>query len=492
MILALCASAFAGDFVDTWITTALEETNALAGPDDRSPAPNFVMRGNQTFFEQYETKYSDDISMTHLVLYRKDDGWGKGVFTEAAFVVRMQPYLDPDFSSPGLKVADDGSYVRIGTTIGGNPDHTLSFTGYATDANRFRLGYSYDITWGGTNTWAFDPYAAPGARLQWQLRDNYAFIGAKTAVGDYQNPETENANNEAYLGVLAGAGFNAGKFVKVEVGGGWFNQGQLTNVADTSSILYNAPIYADGVSAQLSFRTTEAIDYISSSELKLYRNSPDFLKDSYISHAQVDGFAFRVQAEGNLLFHNLISPTESDSTVVENAFAGDVQATALIGSTEINLDGVYKDLSYIVFNTPGLSSGYAINPELDPTPQVYLRGKVSHFFEKAHLAPSLGAGFLIPASYTTSAGSTYVVYSEVDKRAVPAGYEPANILSAVAGLQWDVSKSTVVVGEVLYTLDNNESDFEKSADGGESGTYVPAEWTIRNKLGFNLMARARF
>lgn len=481
----LVSTALAGDFVDTWVTTAFEETNVLAGPDDHSPAPNFVMRGNSTFFENYETKYTDDISMTHLVLYRKDEGFIKGVFSEAALVIRLQPYLDPDQSSPGVKVADDGSYVRIGTTFGGDPEHTLTLTGYAVDANRFRLGYSYDITWGGTNTWAFDPYAAPGARLQWQKQGNYAFFGVKTAVGDYTSQDTGLVNNQAYFGFLAGGGADLGRHLKLEVGAGSFQQGQLTNVADTASSLYNAPINAAGVSAQLSTRTTDAIDYVSSSELKLYRNAPDFVRDSYLSHREVEGFALLAQVEGNLLFHNLLDPNEDEKTTVERAFAGDAQLTAVAGSTEIQVDGVYKDLAYIVFNIPGISSGYAINPDVDPTPQIYFRGKISHHFPKAHLTPSIGAGFLVPASYTT-ADHTYVVYSETDVEAVPDGYPPANILSTVAGLQWDISKSTVIVGEVLYTLDNNIAYIN------DENVYVADAEEVRNMLGFNLMMRARF
>lgn len=490
MILALLPSAFAGDFVDTWVTTAFEETNVFAGPADYSPAPNFVMRGNTTFFENYDTKYTDDISTTHLVLYRKDDGFISGMFTEAAFVIRLQPYLDPSQSKPGVEVKDDGSYVRIGMKLANDEKKTLSLTGYAVDANRFRLGYSYDLTWGGTNIYAFDPYAAPGARLQYQAPGGYAFIGAKTAVGDYVDSTTGDAVNDAYYGFLAGGGVELGKHVRLEAGAGSFQQGQLTNVADTSSPIYNAPISAAGVSAQLSVRSTEDLGYVESAELKLYRNSPDFVKDSYISHREIDGFGILVQTEGNLLFHNLISPTDDDSTTVERAFSGDLQTITMIGSTEIGLDGVYKDLSYIVFDTPGLTSGYAINPALNPTPQVYFRGKVSHYFPNAHLAPSLGLGYMIPASYTTSEGRSYVVYSETDKRTVPDGYVPADVLSGVAGLQWDVSKSTVVVGEVLYTLDNNESDFTATDDGG--GSYVASSWQVRNKLGFNLMARARF
>ena len=50
------------------------------------------------------------------------------------------------------------------------------------DANRFRLGYSYDLTWGGRQIYAFDPSAAPGVRLQYQNHSFYAFAGVKTAL----------------------------------------------------------------------------------------------------------------------------------------------------------------------------------------------------------------------------------------------------------------------------------------------------------------------
>ncbi|HNH50125.1 MAG TPA: hypothetical protein PKY30_24025, partial [Myxococcota bacterium] len=198
MIFLLALPAFAGDFLDTWVTTSLEEDNILAGPEAYSPSPNFVMRGNNTFFENYENRFTDDISSTHLVVYRRDEGFDPRWLTEAAFVLRMQPYLNPDNTEPGVKVADDGSYVRVARKFGGRNDHTLSLTGYAVDANRFRLGYSYDLTWGGRDIYAFDPSAAPGARLQYQNGPHSAFVGVKTAVGDYTDPTTGITRNQAY------------------------------------------------------------------------------------------------------------------------------------------------------------------------------------------------------------------------------------------------------------------------------------------------------
>lgn len=155
----------------------------------------------------------------------------------------------------------------------------------------------------------------------------------------------------------------------------------------------------------------------------------------------------------------------------------------------MSLDFVYKDLPFIVFNIPGITSGYALDPDLNATPQLYVRGKVAHWFPKAHLTPSLGAGWELPATYSTGE-SSFVQYDERNKAHVPDGQEPTAILSAVAGLQWDVSPSTVVVGEVLYTLDNNLSDFQTDDDG--TNAFVPEAENVRNAVGFNLMMRARF
>ena len=61
-LLALLPLAQAGDFMDVWVSTAFEDTNILAGPDAYSPSMNFVERGNRAFFENYETRATDDIS----------------------------------------------------------------------------------------------------------------------------------------------------------------------------------------------------------------------------------------------------------------------------------------------------------------------------------------------------------------------------------------------------------------------------------------------
>ena len=488
LLLALPA-AHASDFADIWISTALEDDNILAGPDADSPSFNFVQRGNTAFFETYESRATDDISQAELVLYRADDSFFKGWHTEAAFAIRLVPFLDPKDSKPGTKVQDDGSYVRVIRDLG-DARHNISLTGYAVDANRFRLGYSYDLTWGGTNIYSTDPGAAPGVRLQYQNKGSYAFVGAKTAVGQYKVPETEEQHFEAYWGTLIGGGIQLGEKFKVEAGFGTFQQGQMLNVQDTSSPLYGEMINALGVAGQVAFRSSTDLDFIQSADLRLYRNGPDHQRETYIKHVHVDGLGVLVQAEINRLSHNLLDAETTDSTVVESGMAGDVQTLLVAGHTAVGIDLVYKDLAYILFNVPGLTSGVAMNPTMSKTPQLYGRVSVQHYFQNAHLTPSLGGGLMQPATYDTSDG-TFVQYTDADKEQVPEGQAPAAILSSVLGAQLDISRSVTFTAEVLYTVDANQSQFVQEGDD-LGGTRVAAPSNEINQLGGNLILKARF
>ncbi len=491
LLSGLLAPAHAGDFIDVWVTTALEDDNVFAGPEGRSPGANFVMRGNSTFFENYESRTTDDLSRANLVLYRADEPSERNWATEAAFVLRFTPYLDPDNTDPGTDISDDGSYIRIIKVLPGD-DHNLSLTGYAIDAGRFRLGYSYDLTWGGTSIFSFDPGAAPGVRLQWQKGGAYAMAGMKSAIGDTFIAETNETWNQAYYGFLGGAGVTIADRIKVEGGVGMFQQDQLKAVKSTTSDLYGEIIDAMGICGQISWRSRTDLGFPSSADLRLVRNSPDFMRDTYISHPNIDGLGLILLAEANSLSHALLDPVSSDSLVVERGLAGDVQAIVVAGTTELRVDMVYKDLAYILFDVPGLTSGVAMSDDMPATAQLYGRMGISHYFPNLHFAPSIGAGLMQPATYETSDGGVFVQYSDTDKEKVPDGQEPAAVLSAVAGTQIDVSKSVVVVGEILYTVDNNLSRSQAIEGGDGELERVPAPDNERQALGFNLMMRARF
>ncbi|MEC8382260.1 MAG: hypothetical protein VXZ96_18155 [Myxococcota bacterium] len=488
-LLLLPSLSFASDYLDVWITTAFEDNNVFAGPDLYSPAANFVQRGNTTFFENYERRVTDDISRANLVLYNESDGYFDNWSTQSAFVLRYTPFLNPDMTTPGTNLRDDGSYVRIIRKLPGKK-HNISLTGYAVDAGRFRLGYSYDLTWGARSIFSFDPGAVPGVRLQWQKQGSYAFLGMKSAVGDYITPDTREPRNQTYYGYLAGAGVLIADKLKFEVGAGSFQQDQIKNVQDTENPLYGEIITALGFSGQISYRTRTDMRFLQSADLRLYQNKPEMMKDGYITHTDVDGFGALFQAEVNSLQHNLLDPLNQESTTIESALAADVQARVGFNTTFLEVDLVYKDLAYILFNVPGLTSGVAMDPDMEQTAQIYGRANVSHHMKDIHITPQIGAGWMLPATYKTS-GGTFVQYTAFDKEQVPDGQEPSPILSSVAGVQIDLSPSTVFVGEVLYSVDNNLSDFVQE-EGSLEGRRVSAPDEERQALGFNLMIRSRF
>jgi hypothetical protein len=486
----------AGEFMDTWVTLAFEDNNLFAGPANESTAPNFVIRGNRTFFEDYESAYSDDITQSRLVLYRRDEGFWKDWYTEAAFALRFSPYVEEDQSSDGVSLKDDGSYVRLAKKIRGDEAHTISLTGYAIDASRFRLGYSYDLSWGGKEIFLTDPKASPGARIEWQKGGSYLYAGAKTSI-QKQVPTGDDSvdlgrRNEAFYGVLAGGGLQIAEKFKVEAGVGSFQQGQLTSTNEASEALFGEPVSAMGLGTQVAWRSTTDLSFIQSADLKLLRNGPDFVKDSYITHDQIDGFGMLVQAEWNVLTHNLLNADKEGSTVLENAMAGDLQSKFVFGSTSMGVDLVYKDLSYIVFNIPGISSGMSTPEWMETRPQLYGRLFGSHYFEKARLAPYAGVGLMQPASYVNAQGGTVVQVTEHDVMVVPDGQDAANILGAIAGAQVDVSKSVVLVGELLFEANHNQSNSSEEDPETGATTYVPVDPVEANALGFNLMVRARF
>ena len=80
-----------------------------------------------------------------------------------------------------------------------------------------------------------------------------------------------------------------------------------------------------------------------------------------------------IQAEINVLQHNLLDPTDdaATQTVIETGIAGDIQTSILYNTTQINVDLVYKDIEYILFNVPGLTSGVAMSPDMETTPQLF-------------------------------------------------------------------------------------------------------------------------
>ncbi len=176
-----CLPARAGDFMDTRLTFTLSENNFFAGPGETLyNSPGFGIgadKSNTLFFDNYETRYSGFETMSHLVLYKKMPAFLDNLTTEASLVVRFLINSEDDSD-----IQDAGSFVRLAYDLsdslgeGGGLELVL----FPVSGDRFRLGYSYKISWGGSGMFPLNYGLVPAAKLQLNLPWGYAFLGAKT------------------------------------------------------------------------------------------------------------------------------------------------------------------------------------------------------------------------------------------------------------------------------------------------------------------------
>ena len=111
--------------------------------------------------------------------------------------------LEQPSGEVGLR--DNSSYIRLNyRPRGWGENEGLSLTGFPVSADRFRLGYAYRISWGGSGIFTTRATAAgvPGVKLQLTRDKWYAFAGAKTALvlNDLIKEQ------ESLYGFMAGAG----------------------------------------------------------------------------------------------------------------------------------------------------------------------------------------------------------------------------------------------------------------------------------------------
>src|SRR6185436_15360750 len=102
-----------------------------------------------------------------------------------------------------------------------------SLTAFPISADRFRLGYSYRISWGGTPVFPRAQGGVPGAKLQFSKGPVYVFAGMKTS----QILNEETSEYETNYGWLAGGGWDIVDVLRFEAGGGFFQRGVMPKEA---------------------------------------------------------------------------------------------------------------------------------------------------------------------------------------------------------------------------------------------------------------------
>ena len=509
--------ATAGDFVDTRISFVFGDDNLLAGPGETlisSPEIDFGARDGVFFpFETLNSADSVDETLTHLVLYKEMPGFIDNLTTDAAFVARLGVLTEPEtgFSAGDIRLRDDGSYIRArysfldvqkdeqGHTL--DSDRQLELTFFPTNADRFRAGYTYDLSWGGNKiyTQSKSQFATPGLRLRFDWDGFYLLAGAKSTrqlILTKDKNDVENRELGAFWGGIFGLGY-IGNMFGVELNGGVFDAGR-----NPKQGIQGEKVVSGGLSARISafsdgFAPEASIDY------RLYRNNDDAFEASNFflrKPKTYDTFTWRASVEGNWLTQTLGDPDNIGSTERIDAFAGAIRSDMYIGNLAINVDLVYRDLYFILFNVPGLDPYYALPDGASSSPEILFAIKGEYWFESTHLLPSIQFSIQKPASYKgrisetpnptelVSGTQTVAVMNSSTIISFPEGKQPSAIYGLQLALRWDLSEMMSLLGELNYNYDPNQLGRRK-----DTVDYT-AQYYMRDPhvLGLSIFAQARF
>lgn len=487
----LAAPASAGDFIDTRLSFVFSENNFFAEPGETQiNSPGFGIgadRSNTLFFDNYDTRFSGFETMSHLVLYSKMPSFFKNLTTEASLVVR---FLIIDEQTTAIK--DDGSYIRLTYDLsdGQRDDTNIQLVMFPISGDRFRLGYSYKISWGGSDVFPLNYGMVPAAKLQLNLPWAYAFLGMKSTQIRENLGDTEQTEMVTNYGLLGGGGVDIAGF-RAEFNGGYFTRGTFQPEG-----LRGSDIYGGGYSVQIGYHS--GMDIGTSIDFKLYENDPQMEYKFFKPESYDDGLSYVVKAEFSHLMHTLGDPDKYATSVLQSAYAADLNVALKWKFMRVHFDAMYRTLAFLLFNVPSFTPFQDFPAAANVKPEYFAALGVDYHIESLHMTPGIKFGVQQPATYSIEnldvggamfSGNRTVVVRDVGSRDIlPVNEEAKLIWSVKANIKWDISEAFAVVAEVYYTWDDNQIVYISDFDG----LNVYSQFTDANILGMNLAAQARF
>lgn len=475
-------------FMDVRLNLTLTNENLFAEPGETIPSvpgwrfgrPNSL---GTLFFDNYDTRFSGYETLSHAVLYRRvtRENWE----VEGALVLRIN-----DVAQSNIDLSDAGSYVRVAYWLDParhTPDR-VSIVAFPTSSDRMRLGYSYRLSWGGSDEYRRSRTSVPGIKVQYDRGNVYAYVGAKSAVV----LDRETAEEEAVLAGLAGAGVDITPNLRVEVNGGYFDRGgnELQDVLSETVQLY-------GVSAQVAVH--DGMPVGSSIDYTLYRNDPERVGRLFRKEEYPGGLSWLAKAEATLLGQTLKDPEATGSTKVQYGTAADLNARVKIERTRFRFDAQTRDLAFILHSTPSLPTFSDFPMQYDRTANYFVAvGADQNFRDQVTLGVILGLD--MPATLTTPTGvvpgdtvpgsgeSTAIIRSVDDITILPEGESAQPQIAAKFTGRLDFAEYFAALLDVYYSYDPNQTRLRR--DGPDD--LLEREFGEFNQLGINITLQAKF
>lgn len=472
------------DFVDTRVTFAISNVNLFAGPGDRTtPTSGYrigVDRNLNLFLENVNTRFSGYETLSHIVLFKKLPGFWKYWETEAALAALVLA----DTDTGRISFFDSGTYLRVIRKMDEGKEEkvgSVDLTAWPVSADRFRLGYTYIISWGGTAIFpgklqssSITEGAVPGARLRWRSANGaqYAFFGFKSALLLSRQAGKKGGEQVPNYGLLAGGGSDIAGTLFLESNAGFFQKGTQERPG-----LEGSGIQAVGISARATFY--QGLSPSRSNDFRLYRNDPTDPQDYLLYQDYKPGSGFSISAEGSFLSQNLEDPDQVGSETLVPAISAGVVANLKLEELLLRLDFFFQSTNFILFNVPGFVPFQGTPRGASTTPEYFLAGTLEYVIDDLKLRPSISVGIKVPATYKgevlsaqglqvggANAGEvrTQVIVDEINRVVLPAGKGAVPIIGAVLKVPLALSRSTAVAFESRFELNDNQPRLAKDSE----------------------------
>jgi hypothetical protein len=458
------------------------------------------------FFDSLNSRYAGRENLTHLVMYKQMPGFLPHLTTEAAVVLRFD--LDALASNTGnlnQALYDSGSYLRLFYNTGADPREGVSAVFFPLDTDRFRLGYLYDISWGGTaasiNQSIFPNIqgSSPGMKVQYDSSRFYAFAGFKTAQivqpeqvllpGNTSDVETVRVADTNY-GVLTGVGVDPLDHLRFDLGAGYFQQGRF----DLDDVR-GEHVYTYGASARVVVHKDMPVPQ--SVDFRLYRNDPMAPMILFAPERYAPGeVAWSVSAEGDVLEQHLKNFDVVGGTKDQPAWACALQAVVKRGFARVSVTGIARDLNYVERNVPGFIPFETMPANAKSQPEIFGALAATYYLPDWHLTPGIAGGVQLPSTFQSEfteggipASRTIVVRSQGDESILPYDQGRLPIFQGRVSARWDLSPIMSAVVWLQYVRDPNGTLVVVDPTEGTASLRVPQP---ADRLGFSVSLQARF
>jgi hypothetical protein len=501
-----------GDFMDTRLSWTFGDDDVLHQTGQAFPLSTNASIGDRKqyrlFFDNLNSRFGGRENLTHLVLYKKMPGFVDKLDTEASLVLRFDVgALSQNTGNLNQAVYDAGSFIRLFYHTDAHRDGAtgLGLTLWPLDTDRFRLGYLYDISWGGTNAYINQSIfprltgSSPGGKIQFSTDKFSVYAGIKTAqiiqVEQTLTPGTSEVEQirvgQTNYGFLAGAAADLTDFLHLDVGGGYFQQGKF----DLPDVLGQS-VYTFGLSARAlvhhNMPVPQSIDF------QLYRNDPNKPMILFAPEKYAPGqTSWAVSAEFSNLAQNLKDFDQAGATKIQQARAAALQGNLKSGYLRASLTGIYRDLPFVLRNQPSFIPFETIPSGASTSNEIFFAGAVDYYIKSLRLTPGLGAGVQLPATFQSDSidSSSARIHREVVVREqgnlaiLPVGRKAVPIVQARFSMKLDISRILSAIAWVQFVRDNNATFVERDPS---EGTVALRSFISPNFLGLGTSVQARF